>query len=193
MIAPPRGAARERIIAEAGDQFLARGFADVSMQQIADACGITKAALYYHFRSKEDLFAEIIRRAVNEFWGGLIDCTQQEGSLRDILLQTTEFAETMATDRVPWLILNDVERYLSPDVRDAIFTAHPEPDVALAGLLERAIASGEMRPVNVGLASRLFTAMLLGLFHSHHEHVRPQAGDAEQMVDMFLNGVLPRE
>lgn len=193
MIAPPRGAARERIIAEAREQFLTRGFADVSMQQIADASGITKAALYYHFRNKEDLFAEIIRRAVNEFWGGLIACTEQDGSLRDILLEITAFAETMATDRVPWLILNDVERYLSAEVRNAIFTEHPEPDVALAGLLERSIAAGEIRPINVQLAARLLTAMLLGLFHNHHEHVQPQSGDAEQMVDLFLNGVLPRE
>ena len=36
--------------------FLENGFAATSMSAIAQACGITKASLYHHFSSKEELF-----------------------------------------------------------------------------------------------------------------------------------------
>ncbi|WP_157254282.1 TetR family transcriptional regulator [Nonomuraea typhae] len=48
----------QRILEAARTLFAARGYRATSMQAIADQVGITKAALYYHFDSKE----EILRR-----------------------------------------------------------------------------------------------------------------------------------
>jgi AcrR family transcriptional regulator len=50
---------RERIVASARRLFAARGFAGTSLQAVADAVGIRKPSLLYHFRSKD-----ILRRAV---------------------------------------------------------------------------------------------------------------------------------
>ncbi|MEJ7839660.1 MAG: helix-turn-helix domain-containing protein, partial [Thermomicrobiales bacterium] len=49
------GSARSRILEQSLALFSVRGFADVSMSEIANAAGITKAALYYHFSGKEEL------------------------------------------------------------------------------------------------------------------------------------------
>ena len=54
-----RGAGRARIIAAALDLFAARGFSDVSMADVARAAGVTKAALYYHFTDKVDLYTTV--------------------------------------------------------------------------------------------------------------------------------------
>ncbi len=51
---------RQRLIVEATRQFVERGYAGTSMREIADACGVTKAALYYHFPSKADLLLDIV-------------------------------------------------------------------------------------------------------------------------------------
>ena len=51
---------RQRIVATARALFVERGYASVSMQQIADATGLRKASLYHHFKSKEALFAEVM-------------------------------------------------------------------------------------------------------------------------------------
>ncbi len=37
------------------DLFIAQGFDGTSLRQIADELGVTKAALYYHFTSKDDI------------------------------------------------------------------------------------------------------------------------------------------
>lgn len=53
---------REEILKEAGELFARRGYFGVSMQEIANELKITKAALYYHFESKEKLFLEILEK-----------------------------------------------------------------------------------------------------------------------------------
>lgn len=47
---------RERLVAAARRLFSARGFADVSVDEIAAAAGLTKGAVYYQFADKTDLF-----------------------------------------------------------------------------------------------------------------------------------------
>lgn len=51
----PRGDTRERIQAIALDLFAEQGYEKTSLREIAERLGVTKAALYYHFKSKEDI------------------------------------------------------------------------------------------------------------------------------------------
>jgi AcrR family transcriptional regulator len=46
---------RERILDVALDLFTEKGFDKTSLREIAEQLGVTKAALYYHFASKEDI------------------------------------------------------------------------------------------------------------------------------------------
>ena len=52
---------KERILAAAEAEFLASGYDRSRMQAIADRAQINKAMLHYHFRSKDELFAQIFR------------------------------------------------------------------------------------------------------------------------------------
>jgi AcrR family transcriptional regulator len=51
----PRGGTRERIQAIALELFAEQGYEKTSLREIAERLGVTKAALYYHFKSKEDI------------------------------------------------------------------------------------------------------------------------------------------
>jgi AcrR family transcriptional regulator len=57
---------RSRILAAALDLFSEHGFDGTTLQQIADRLGFTKAALYYHFPSKDDLLAALHQPAVQD-------------------------------------------------------------------------------------------------------------------------------
>ncbi len=54
---------RARLLAAASADFAAHGYAGASVDRIARRARLTKAMVYYHFRSKEGLYAEIIREA----------------------------------------------------------------------------------------------------------------------------------
>jgi AcrR family transcriptional regulator len=52
----PLKSTRERILEVALDLFLEKGYDKTSLREIAEQLGFSKAALYYHFASKEDIF-----------------------------------------------------------------------------------------------------------------------------------------
>jgi TetR/AcrR family transcriptional regulator, cholesterol catabolism regulator len=49
---------RTRSLMVATELFAARGYAGVSIREVAETCGVTPAALHYHFKSKGNLYAE---------------------------------------------------------------------------------------------------------------------------------------
>jgi AcrR family transcriptional regulator len=53
---------REKLLAAATSQFAERGFYGASIAQIAGEIGLTKQALLYHFKRKDDLYSEVIKR-----------------------------------------------------------------------------------------------------------------------------------
>jgi AcrR family transcriptional regulator len=58
--AAPDGS-RDRVLAAARREFAAHGFAGASVDRIAAAARLNKAMIYYHFRSKAELYREILR------------------------------------------------------------------------------------------------------------------------------------
>src|SRR5205823_2509957 len=70
----PRGDTRQRIQAIALELFAEQGYEKTSLREIAERLGVTKAALYYHFKSKEDIvrsFVEDYRAELEQViaWG----------------------------------------------------------------------------------------------------------------------------
>ncbi|MGH8981025.1 MAG: TetR/AcrR family transcriptional regulator [Acidimicrobiales bacterium] len=57
---------RARIVETALQLIADHGFSATSTREIAEHLGFTKAALYYHFRTKEDLLAAIVAPAMQE-------------------------------------------------------------------------------------------------------------------------------
>ncbi|MEV6777680.1 TetR/AcrR family transcriptional regulator [Streptomyces syringium] len=71
---PRRSNTRQHIQEVARDFFMERGYEKTSLREIADELGVTKAALYYHFRTKEDILVSLfsdVGIALDEliFWG----------------------------------------------------------------------------------------------------------------------------
>jgi AcrR family transcriptional regulator len=54
-------ATRDQLLSAAKRQFADKGFYGASIAQVAGEVGLTKQALLYHFKRKEDLYAEIMR------------------------------------------------------------------------------------------------------------------------------------
>jgi AcrR family transcriptional regulator len=59
---PETSSTRERILDVALDLFTEKGFDRASLREVAEKLGITKAALYYHFASKDDILMALHMR-----------------------------------------------------------------------------------------------------------------------------------
>ena len=60
------------ILRVAGELFTTQGYENTSIQQIADRCGLSKGALYHHFRSKE----EVLERMCLDHYGEILEAAR---------------------------------------------------------------------------------------------------------------------
>ena len=65
---------------------LAQPDGNARMREIADACGISKPGLYYHFKDKEDLFLAILDQNLNDLEQIVAEAGSQPGGTMVSLL-----------------------------------------------------------------------------------------------------------
>ena len=59
-------ATRAKLLRTGRDLFARRGYNDVSTEEIVKRAGVTRGALYHHFRDKRDLFAAVVEQLEQE-------------------------------------------------------------------------------------------------------------------------------
>lgn len=57
----PNGGTRDRILEASGEVFAELGFRNATVRKICDRAGVNVAAISYHFRSKEELYFEVLK------------------------------------------------------------------------------------------------------------------------------------
>ena len=95
-------ATRQRLLKAASRQFAERGFHGASIAKIAGELGLTKQALLYHFKRKEDLYAEVLK-SISERLLKAMKGRQQPGlsdaqQLEQLVLGIYEAAEANPVD-----------------------------------------------------------------------------------------------
>ena len=56
----------EQLIAAATQEFSQKGYAEASTESIVQKAGVTRGALYHHFKGKKDLFLAVFQAAQRE-------------------------------------------------------------------------------------------------------------------------------
>lgn len=75
---------RSKIMKKAFDLMAKKGIEEVSMREIAAACGVTKPVLYYYFKDKEDLCKSIIGGNMTDFHGQILEDMAAGKPLKEI-------------------------------------------------------------------------------------------------------------
>ncbi|WNG41589.1 TetR/AcrR family transcriptional regulator [Archangium minus] len=118
----------DAILASAAALLLERGIRASSVMDVMKGAGLTVGGFYGHFDSKEQLFAETIRRTARTMWNELIQRSKSD------------------TSRPP--VLNVLFRYLSRKHRDSVEVGCPLPsitsEVAREGEPYREALEGEL-------------------------------------------------
>jgi AcrR family transcriptional regulator len=86
------GERREEILQTAEKLFSIHGFDTVSTRQIAAVVGISQAALFSYFPTRDDLSAELCIRALDDLEQRLVQAAEGGGTLEHILARYLDFA-----------------------------------------------------------------------------------------------------
>jgi len=147
-----------------------KGFHETTVDEIAARAGLSKGSLYYHFRSKEELFLSMLEGMVDEFALVLEKATELETSA-EALRHATELMIAQV-ESSPDAGLAMAEFYLlslrRPEFRKRIKAHYDVLIAAGARVIRRGIDRGELDPsLDPDLAARMLFlgADGVGLMH----------------------------
>ena len=176
---------RETILYRAAELFARQGYPATTMRDLAAALGVTPAALYYHFRSKDDLLLGVMLHGIQMVHERVRRAMEREptvaqriwAGLRAHLLACLEYQQFVA------VILQE-SRYLSPEAARAVIAARD----AYEDLWARARAEGQREGLfqpHVDL--RLLRLFGFGAMNWVAVWYRPGGGrEPEEIADAFL-------
>lgn len=186
---PPGG--RARILSVARAAFIERGYADVSMQEIADAAGLTKAAIYYHFADKEQLFNQVFLEEVDRLYAGVEAQLAPGPPLRDQLERVARYAFEYGRGDFRRLMA-DAHRYCGADHVIGMRERVHHPYALIRAAFARAREAGEIRDIDLDITTALFFSMVGGQLKGSEFGLAPAATPetmAAAVADMVLRGI----
>ncbi|MEX5637586.1 TetR/AcrR family transcriptional regulator [Parafrankia sp. FMc2] len=154
------GTGRDRLLAAALGLFAEHGVSGTSLQMIADALGVTKAAIYYHFKTKGEIVLALIGPVLEElaaladeaerkrFRGaqidtlltGLVDLVIRNRSLYAVLQGDLAVAQIIEQHRAhPTIGTRIIALLVGPDSEPGAFVA---ANMLLGGLRDAGFAPG---------------------------------------------------
>lgn len=179
---------RDRILAAAADQFAARPYSLVSMDDVAAAAVMGKATLYRYFPSKEDLYVAVFDRVLDELTAKLAASAAQGGSATAILTRLIATLAPTLAEHFRALRAADDDIIQAAERKRRLFRNRRH---SITARLEEAImagmAAGELRPVRAAACAH----MIVGMIWTYSANM-PEAPEtiAQIVTDIFLNGTL---
>ena len=181
---------RDTVLNAASLLFMEFGYEPVSINQIADKAGVTKASVYYYFSNKAQLFTEAISemmKRISVYSSRILteetDFKTRLAKLARVKMSSThvEF-ETMMREALASLSKEQHEQ-----IRQAEFGIH----LALAEAFEQALKEKVIEsPLSPLLLAHSFAALLM-LGNREAELTRETDGEElpKLIVDLFWNGI----
>jgi AcrR family transcriptional regulator len=117
-----RARTRAELLDAAAKVFAAQGYHAASVDQVAEAAGFTKGAVYSNFRSKEELFLELLDRHLDQAIGLLERLVSDTPPLRRAEAFAEHHREVTVLDRDWFLLENEFLLYAARNeqVRDRV-------------------------------------------------------------------------
>jgi len=186
------GGKAETIRAAAERAFLASGFGAVSMDAIAREAGVSKATVYAHYHSKEELFgavvADLSERRFHGFSAEALDPADIEASLLTIASRFLDLVlspEAIALNRI---LIGEVSRF--PVLGEVFWAAGPERTrVQVEAFLRRAAVAGTLAVPDPRLAAEQFVALARGEIHLRSLLRLEDPGDAAALAAAAASSV----
>lgn len=139
---PDREARRDALLEAAAAEFNARGVSRASIARIAKAKGLTRAAVYYYVRDRDDLVFQAYRNSCEAMAADLERASLAEGGG---LARLTAFVRlALDPERAPTAVLSELD-FLAGAAKAAITRAHAGNVESLRSIIRAGVDDGSIR------------------------------------------------
>ncbi|OEY65796.1 TetR family transcriptional regulator [Marinobacter sp. X15-166B] len=186
---------RERILDAAIAVFYEHGVARPSLSAIAKLAGVTRGAVYGHFRNKADLFNALCERVrLPAETLGERDPVSLDDPLGELQKRCQSLLHTVAQNpqwqQIFAIIFHRCEQVTeSGEIRERMLAARAEGDARIATLLDKAVARGQLpADLDIPVAAGLLHNALTGLLQDWV--LRPHSFDLPTTGMRYVDGIL---
>ncbi|MDO9380416.1 MAG: TetR/AcrR family transcriptional regulator [Nocardioidaceae bacterium] len=191
----PSGEKRPRydldsLLAVAVTVFTERGYDGTSIEQLAQASGLSKSSIYHHVDSKEQLLRLALERALDPLLASTRERGATTGRAADRLRHMVRRDVQVLADRLPYVTLllrvhgnTATERWAMGERRRF--------DQVVADLVQEAAADGDIR---AGVDSLTVSRLIFGMVNSLVEWYRPGRDQdpgalADDLLSLVFDGI----
>jgi|ETNmetMinimDraft_26_1059896.scaffolds.fasta_scaffold87106_2 AcrR family transcriptional regulator len=185
--------AKVSVLLDAAREVVMRfGYRKTTLEDIADAAGVSRATLYYYFPNKEEVFRALIEREINAFQQILTDAVDPDAPPDERLMALVRTRYThLRRIKALYSVTHNISREHLPMALQALGGLEEAERALVAGLLGEGIASGRFRPVDVDLLAAAILAALRGLDEQFvFEEAEALPEGAETLFHTLLHGLL---
>lgn len=192
-------ATRESLMAAALQVFRERGVTHTRLVDVAERAGVTRGAIYWHFKDKAELFLAVCERGTLPVEALLAEASQTLPSdplavVRQLaLMALTQLAHDAETQAIFDIIFHKCE--FTSDLASVVSKNNADRTACLTQvqqLFDQAVACGQLPPAtDTFLATQGLHAYMVGLMHEWV--LNPASYDladcAEPLINCYLTGL----
>jgi AcrR family transcriptional regulator len=127
---------RQSILAAANQVFGDRGYEHVRIDDVAAAAGISKALIYEHFASKQELYIELMNNAAGEMLGRLVEAAAAPGMEGALRMENAAAAGFMYVQENPHAFHMFVRDVTDPEISERQDALRRAAVTAMADVME---------------------------------------------------------
>jgi len=188
---------RGLILARAAQLFAQRGYSATSMNEVAEACGMSKPALYHYYKDKYTLLVQAAEEHMARLEALVKEVQAQRLPPEERLRMLIErFVEEYANAQDSHRVLTEDVKFLEEEDRERVLAAQRRVVAAFSRTV------GELRPeLKRAALDKPLTMLLFGMINWMFTWLKPEGALSHQamaplVADLFFGGVpavrLPR-
>jgi AcrR family transcriptional regulator len=185
---------RDAVIKTAAHLFLEHGYQKTSMSLLATRLKISKPALYYYFRNKEEILVECYRSGIAEIEDNLGRLSPDAGNgMARLRLYVLEYATVVLTHEFGRCVAMIDDSELSSKARRGVRDLKRKIDASFRRLVTEGIADGSIADCNPKLASFAIAGAInwAGTWYKPSGELLPEE-IAQAFMEILTGGLRPR-
>ena len=181
---------KARILTAAAKVFQAKGYQAATMDDLAKAVGMTKAAVYYYYPKKNDILLEICQSAVDGALDRIREVNRSEASAAERLREMIAGnVDTLTSNIEAWAVFyQEMALRRDPQARK-IVAGLTEFSTSIETVIAEGVETGEFRDVDTHLVTLAVFGMCNWMYRWYRAEGRTPTEIVEEFVEFILAGL----
>lgn len=184
---------RQTVLDAAARLFAERGFAGTSFQDIADTLGVGRTAIYYYFKSKEEVLASLVEEitVLSDQQSAALASRTDDDPAEVLRAMVRGHVERLLTHAIQFRVVDRTESELPPDIRAIHDRSKRAVLEHFTSQIARGIDKGVFRQVDARVAAFAMIGMCSWTTWWFKEGGRKTAREvADILADLAVHGLL---